>query len=81
VYLALIQGAHGDYGQAGDRAVVTHVLADEIGYPVWFVSAVMARGVLALDLLERGEARAVLEQALREARALGAFLPAGSPPT
>jgi DNA-binding CsgD family transcriptional regulator len=73
VYLALIQGAHGDYGQAAERAATALALAAEIGHSVWIAGATMVRGALALDLLEFGEARGLLEQALHDAQALGTF--------
>lgn len=73
VYLALIHGAAGDYRPALERAMAAQELAGEIAHPVWSTGALMARGALALDLLRLTEARALLEQALGSAQALGAF--------
>lgn len=73
VYLALVHGAAGDYGPALARAGAAWELAREIEHPVWVAGATMARGALALDLLDLPAARAELEQALSIARGLGPF--------
>ena len=73
VYLALVHGPHGDYDRASERATFAYELAEEIGHPVWIGGAMMARGALALDLLDFAQAQALLKQALHHAQALGAF--------
>jgi DNA-binding CsgD family transcriptional regulator len=74
VYLALTHGMAGEYARSLDRAERAWELAQQIGHPVWLAGAAMAQGAVALDLLNYGQARDLLERALAIASTLGDFL-------